>query len=71
MKDSLGLRKQRIDLTCPACGKKFQEAIARLEDESEFACPHCGQRFNTDNFRIVKGVEKELDVFRRALKKIK
>ena len=35
MKDSLGMRGKKLTITCPNCSKKFQELIARLDDQDE------------------------------------
>ena len=52
MKDELGVRKQKLTLPCPQCGKKFTETVARLEDEDNITCPHCNFSLKTNEFNM-------------------
>jgi DNA-directed RNA polymerase subunit RPC12/RpoP len=33
--------KHSVELTCPACGHKFQEQLGRLEKDPTIDCPGC------------------------------
>ena len=33
----------KIDLTCPGCGRKFQQALSRLKKNARIPCPGCHQ----------------------------
>lgn len=32
----------KLDVTCPGCGKKSKQALARLHRDKKFRCPGCG-----------------------------
>ena len=45
-----------FDLTCPDCGRKFQETLRRLQDNPSVTCPGCGQKIDV-NLKDPHGLE--------------
>ncbi len=69
MKDSLGMQRKKLSMTCPKCRRKFQESVARLDDKKQLRCPHCKMLFDISKLGVTRAVEKELDAFKRSLRK--
>lgn len=68
MKDSLGIRRKRLTLTCPNCAHEFQELVARLDDQDQIRCPHCDFLLKTDQFNLTNTIEKALDGFKKGVR---
>ena len=66
----LNLDSHAITLTCPGCGKKFDEKIGRLKNNPILACPGCQSpvTIKADELRLgIQAVQKSLDDFARTL----
>src|ERR1019366_3420168 len=50
-----------FDLTCPACGRKFQETTERLLNNLSVTCPGCGGQIDVQ-FRDEQGLETTTQV---------
>jgi endogenous inhibitor of DNA gyrase (YacG/DUF329 family) len=64
-----------IDIPCPGCGKKIRKKIGQLPSHGTVKerCAGCGAEVTIDGqkFRAgIKGVEKQLDDFKRDLGKL-
>lgn len=68
MKDSLGIRRKELTLSCPNCSKEFQELIARLDDQDQIRCPHCNFLFKIDKLKLTNNIEKALDDFKKRFR---
>lgn len=69
----LDLDSQPITLTCPGCGKKFDEKIGRLKHYPKLACPGCKNiiTIQADELRRgIQSVQKTLDDFARSLRNL-
>lgn len=68
----VNLDDQLFKLSCPSCGKKFEERIGRLKNNPDIPCPGCTTiiRINADQLRQrIKVVEHSLAEFKRGLGK--
>jgi len=68
MKDSLGIRRKSLTLTCSNCSRQFKKPIARLDDDSEMKCPHCNFLFKIDKLKLTNNIEKALDEFKKRFR---
>jgi len=69
-KDLLGASDKKLTLTCPKCGKKFQETLGRLDGNNEFRCPNCALLFKPDKpVSIISSVDEALKKAGKAFKK--
>ena len=69
----LDIDSQAITLTCPGCGKKFDEKIGRLKRDPNLACPGCKIAITIDAHELRSGmqsVQKQLDALGATLRKI-
>ena len=70
---TLNLDSQPIELTCPGCGKKFQEKIGRLKHNPTLPCPGCKTPIRIDANKLRKAIEsiqKSADTLGRNLGKL-
>lgn len=68
----MNLDSHTIDIPCPSCGEKFNEAIGRLKQNPEIPCPHCGTviAINADQLTDgLKPMEESMDKLRATLGK--
>ncbi len=62
-----------VTLTCPSCGKKFDEKIGRLKHDPTLTCPGCLQpvRIEAEQLRRgIQSVQESLNKLTRTLGKI-
>lgn len=66
----IDLDSHELTLTCPGCGKKFDEKIGRLKNNPTIPCPGCGKSINIHADELSSGIEtiqKSLDNLTRTL----
>lgn len=69
----LNIDSQPIDITCPGCGKKFNEQIGRVKRSPTLTCPSCRQSFAIDAHqlrRVLESAQKAADQLGRSLGKL-
>ncbi len=69
----LDLDSHAMTLTCPGCGKKFDEKIGRPKHDPKITCPGCKNIIAIDADKLRSGIqsaEKSLDDFRRKLRNL-
>ena len=44
----MDLSKHQFAVSCPSCGWKFKQRLARLRSDPTFVCPGCKQPFAVD-----------------------
>lgn len=67
------LDDQTIELTCPHCGRKFEERIGKLKTNPRLICAGCHNVIDTNanQFRAeIAKVEESLADLRRAIGRI-
>lgn len=63
----------KIDLQCPSCSRKFQEAIGRLKRDPTVRCPSCQQHIKIEASDLRKGLsgaDAALTQFEQSLKRL-
>lgn len=53
----LDIDGQSITLTCPGCGKKFDEKIGRLKGHTTLPCRHCRAEIRIDATELRRKVD--------------
>lgn len=69
----LDLDSHAITLTCPGCGKKFDEKIGRLKRDPTLTCPGCKQSITIEAAELRRGIqaiEKSLDGLRKSIRQL-
>ncbi len=61
--------KNKIELRCARCRRKFQTTAKVILDGGMATCPHCGANYRTDG-SAGKEMDRELAKLRRSLEQI-
>jgi len=62
---------KKLPLTCPKCGHKSQQSLARLKRKPDPSCPQCGVVLDASQFRSeLAKADKILDKFGKSLDKL-
>ena len=67
----MDLTKHEAELTCPGCGRKFKQPLARLVKDPTVNCPGCHQPIKIDAAgfrREAKKIEAAIDGLNDAFK---
>jgi uncharacterized Zn finger protein len=65
-------RDQKLTLTCPKCGHKTQQTVARLETSPDLPCPKCGvvTKYDARQFKAeLAKADKAVDDLMKSFKK--
>lgn len=60
----------KITITCPGCGKKFEERVGRLKQNPTLACPGCGKDIQIEGGAGFDKANKAVDDFRKSIRDI-
>lgn len=62
---------KKITITCPGCGKAFDESIGRLKTNPDLTCPGCGKVVHVEGNAgaAIQKVDKAVADLRKTLGK--